>query len=76
VSKWINNVTFSNQYVAIKEFHFTYQLALMSDPSIFPTRIDMRRIDMRRIDKHHIDKHRIDMHRVPVLFKDALSSPD
>jgi hypothetical protein len=49
-------VTFSNRYVVIYEFHFTYQLALISDSSIFPTRIDMRRI--------------------PVLFKDALSSPD
>jgi hypothetical protein len=45
----------------LKEFHFTNRLALMSDSSIFRTRIDMRRIDKRRI---------------PVSFKDALSSPD
>lgn len=48
--------------MAIKE----YQLAFMSDSSIFCTRIDMRRID----------NHRIDKRRIPVLFKDALSSPD
>jgi hypothetical protein len=42
--------------VAIKEFYFTYQMAVMGDSSIFRTRIEKRRI--------------------PVLFKDALSSPD
>jgi len=29
-------VTFSNQYVTIKDFHFTFHLALMSDSSFFP----------------------------------------